>query len=104
MKKSVAMMLSVVSMAVITSTAVAAGDEQASWTFDDFNSDCELVNDAEAKVAETDAAVSAPDIPWTFDDFNSDCELVENAEVQAIDTVAATADPVETEEVGELGW
>jgi hypothetical protein len=55
MKKSIAMILLVKGMAIVGTTAVAAESVYIPWTFDDFDSNCEVINAAEVQPVELSA-------------------------------------------------
>jgi len=55
MKKSIAMILLVKGMAIAGTMAVAAEPVYVSWTFDDFDSNCEVINAAEVQPVELSA-------------------------------------------------
>jgi len=56
MKKSIATMVIVTGMTVATTTVMAAEVSYIPWTFDDFDSNCEVVETAEGQPPELSVA------------------------------------------------
>ena len=52
MKKTIAMMVMVTGMTVATTTVMAADVSYIPWTFDDFDSNCEVIETAEEQPLE----------------------------------------------------
>ena len=55
MKKSIVMMVMVTAMTAATTAATATEQVYIPWTFDDFDSNCEVINAAEAQPVELSA-------------------------------------------------
>ena len=55
MKKSIAMIVVVTGMAAAASSVMATEAVYIPWTFDDFDSNCEVINAAEAQPVELSA-------------------------------------------------
>lgn len=56
MKKATAMILVVMGMTVAGTSAMAAEAAYIPWTFDDFNSNCEVIENAELQPVELSVA------------------------------------------------
>ena len=56
MKKATAMILVVMGMTVAGTSAMAAEEAYIPWTFDDFNSNCEVIENAELQPVELSVA------------------------------------------------
>ena len=52
MKKSIAMIITLMSMTAAGTSAMATEEAYISWTFDDFNSNCEVIETAEVQAVE----------------------------------------------------
>jgi hypothetical protein len=61
MKKAIAMILVVMGMTVAGTSAMAAEEAYIPWTFDDFNSNCEVIEKAEVQPVEV-SSVAAVEI------------------------------------------
>ena len=78
MKSKTAIIITAITLSAATSSVFAASDNYISWTFDDFDSNCEVIdNTTEPATEEKASAASGAYIPWTFDDFDSNCEVIE---------------------------
>jgi hypothetical protein len=75
MKKSFAMIVMVMSMTAAGTAAMAAEPAYIPWTFDDFDSNCNVV----------ETAAEPAYIPWTFDDFDNNGEVIETAEAKPVE-------------------
>ncbi len=84
MKINAKIILAAITLTTATSSAFAASSSDISWTFDDFDSNCEVVDNAPVQASEKAAAVvtasvgSDKYIPWGFDDFDSNCEVIDD--------------------------
>jgi hypothetical protein len=55
MKKSIVMMVMVTAMTAATTAATATEQVYIPWTFDDYDSNCEVINTAEVQPSELSA-------------------------------------------------
>ena len=55
MKKSIVMMVMVTAMTTTTTAATATEQVYIPWTFDDYDSNCEVINTAEVQPSELSA-------------------------------------------------
>ena len=52
MKNNIAIILTTVSLSAATTSTFAASDSYIPWTFDDFNSNCEVIDSATIQAAQ----------------------------------------------------
>ena len=72
MKKSLATIVTVIAMHAAGAALAAEEESYIPWTFDDFDSNGQVVESA-------DVDVEPNYIPWTFDDFDSNIDVIETA-------------------------
>lgn len=82
MQNKTATLLTILSLSAVTTSAFAGDDSYIPWTFDDFDSNCQVIDATGAKLQKPASTQAENDayIPWTFDDFNSNCEVVDATE------------------------
>ena len=78
MKINTAIILTAISLSAATTSTFAASDSYIPWTFDDFDSNCEVIDNTTTQAREeTTSAASDNYVSWTFDDFDSNCEVID---------------------------
>lgn len=78
MKINTTIILTALSLTAATSSSFAASDNYIPWTFDDFDSNCEVIDSRTTEAAETTSSTTSDNyISWTFDDFDSNCEVID---------------------------
>ena len=70
--------LTALSLSAATSSAFAESDDYISWTFDDFDSNCEVYDSRTTQADKTTPSTTSDNyITWTFDDFDNNCDVMD---------------------------
>ena len=78
MKINTTIILTTIILSAATPATFAASDSYIPWTFDDFDSNCEVIDNTTTTATDETASLASDNyISWTFDDFDSNCEVID---------------------------